>query len=89
MYPLPIGKTYARPSRPRWEWGACVPSDLSEGESVRPPDLLHLQLEGVLVGVMLHDVVVHVHQDPGREVRHLYSFLLPGAGLDSTVGLPP
>lgn len=40
--------------------------DLGEGELVGRPRLLDLQLEGVLVGVVLHDVVVHVHQDPGR-----------------------
>ena len=39
-------------------------SDLSEGELERSPGLFHLQLEGVFIGVMLHDIVVHVHQDP-------------------------
>lgn len=49
--------------------GARAPSDLSEGEPVRPPHLLHLQLEGVLIGVVLHNVIVHVHQDPGGRAR--------------------
>ena len=41
-------------------------SDLSEGELERSPRLFHLQLEGVFIGIMLHDIVVHVHQDPGK-----------------------
>lgn len=44
-------------------------SDLSEGELERSPGLFHLQLEGVFVGVMLHDIVIHVHQDPGKGRR--------------------
>ena len=39
-------------------------SDLSEGELERSPGLFRLQLEGVFIGVVLHDIVVHVHQDP-------------------------
>lgn len=61
----------------RREWRAGVPLDLSEGESVRPPRFLNLQLEGIFIGVMLHDVVVHVHQNPGRgEAGQVYSRLL-------------
>lgn len=45
---------------------ARVLLDLSEGEFVRPPHFFDLQLEGVFIGVMLHNVVVHVHQNPER-----------------------
>lgn len=53
--------------------GPRAPSDLREGEPVGAGGLLDLQLEGVLVGVVLHDVVVHVHQDPaGREATRVH-----------------
>lgn len=75
----------------RWESWAGAPSDLGEGEFVQPPGLFDLQLEGVFVGVMLHDVVVHVHQDPARgEPRQTHSVLpaLP-AGPAFTVSSAP
>lgn len=40
------------------------PSDFREREFVHAAQLLHGDLEGVFVGVMLDDVVVHVHQNP-------------------------
>lgn len=40
--------------------------DLGESELVRSPDLFNLQLEGVFVRVVFHDVVVHVDQNPGK-----------------------
>lgn len=39
-------------------------SDLCEGELVHPAHLLHVNLEGVLIRVMLDDVVIHIHKDP-------------------------
>lgn len=41
-----------------------MPLDLREREPVRPPGFFDLQLEGVFIGVMLHDVIIHVHQNP-------------------------
>lgn len=38
-----------------------VQSDLSEGEFAHVAHLLHGDLEGVFVGVVLDDVVIHVH----------------------------
>lgn len=43
--------------------GTAIPSDFGEGELVHAPQLLHADLEGVLVGVVPDDVVVHVHQN--------------------------
>lgn len=40
-----------------------VQSDFSEGEFVHAADLLHGDLESVLVGVVFDDVVIHVDQD--------------------------
>ena len=41
-------------------------SDLGQGEDDLASQLLHVDLEGVLVGSVLDDVVVHVEQHPGR-----------------------
>ena len=43
-----------------------APLNLCQGELVRAAGFLYLQLEGVLIGVVLHNVVVHVHEDPGE-----------------------
>lgn len=50
---------------PPASWRAAGPprSDLSEGELVHAHQLLHADLEGVLIGVVPDDVVVHVNQD--------------------------
>lgn len=42
----------------------AVQSDFGEGEFEHAPQLLHGDLEGVFIGVVFDDVVVHVHQDP-------------------------
>lgn len=42
-------------------------SDLSQGQQDLALHLLDVDLEGVLVGVMLDDIVVHVNQDPKDE----------------------
>lgn len=39
-------------------------SNLSQSQQNLPPHLLHVDLEGILIGVMLDYVVVHVNQDP-------------------------
>lgn len=41
-----------------------VQSDFSEGEFVHATKLLHGDLEGVFIGVVLDDVVIHVDQNP-------------------------
>lgn len=43
---------------------AGLRSDFGEGELVDAPQLLHGDLEGVFVGVVLDDVVIHVNQNP-------------------------
>lgn len=50
-------------------WGQ-QPSDLRQGHAQIIWRALDGQDEGVLVGVMLDDVVVHVHQDAGEEEKH-------------------
>lgn len=50
--------------------------DLGESELVRSPDLFNLQLEGVFVRVVFHDVVVHVDQNPGKIKIKLVVILL-------------
>lgn len=50
-------------------------SNLSESKFVGAPGLFDLQLEGVLIGVVLHDVVIHVHQNPVGKTRPSHSFL--------------
>lgn len=42
----------------------AVQSDFGEGEFEHAPQLLHGYLEGVFIGVVFDDVVVHVDQDP-------------------------
>lgn len=69
----PNPRAHGTPSRSPRGSGPRAPSDLREGEPVGAGGLLDLQLEGVLVGVVLHDVVVHVHQDPaGREATRVH-----------------
>ena len=41
-------------------------SDLGQGEDELASLLFHVDLEGVLIGAVLDDVVVHVEQHPGR-----------------------
>lgn len=45
-------------------------SDLRQGHAQRICRALHGQDKGVLVGVLLNDAVVHVHQDPGDRGEH-------------------
>lgn len=40
---------------------AALRSDFGKGELVHAPQLLHGDLEGVFVGVVLDDVVIHVN----------------------------
>lgn len=61
-----------------------MPLDLREREPVRPPGFFDLQLEGVFIGVMLHDVIIHVHQNPER--RSKTGLLIP-ARLEGRLGL--
>lgn len=65
---VPVARQIVRPTYhlhlARWEGWTRVPLNLSEGEFVRPRHFFDLQLEGVFIGVMLHNVVVHVHQNP-------------------------
>lgn len=61
----PNSKTYGALSLNSRAWGLSGPTlDLCQGELVGAAGVFDLQLEGVFVGVVLHDVVVHVHQDP-------------------------
>lgn len=44
-------------------------SNLSKGQLHHAPHLFHVDLEGVLIGVMLDDVVIHVYQDPVKVIH--------------------
>lgn len=48
---------------PWWRRHCAAQSDFSEGEFVHAAQLLHCDLEGVFIGVVFDDVVVHVDQD--------------------------
>lgn len=43
---------------------AAVQSDFSEDELVHAAQLFHRDLEGVFIGVVFDDVVIHVDQNP-------------------------
>lgn len=47
--------------------------DLSESELVRSSNFFNLQLEGIFIRIMFHDVIIHIDQNSekikqGREI---------------------
>ena len=57
-------------------------SNLSQGQFVHVSQLLDVDLEGVLVGVVLDNVVIHVDQDSGGS-RRVFRFCPKGITGDS------
>lgn len=56
-------------------------SDFSKGELVHAPQLLHGDLEGVFIGVVSDDVVVHVNQNAVDDTNSIRTSLKQTAGL--------
>ena len=51
------------------------PSDLWQSDAQGVRWALHSQDEGVLVGVLLDDIVIHVHQDPEEDKTRVFCLI--------------
>ena len=50
--------------------------DLSQSELVRSSNFFNLQLEGIFIRIVFHDVIVHVDQNSGKikQIRDILQF---------------